>query len=148
VVRGVFGTAVVVGVGRCSERGLPRRYVHLRRHFLVGVSSGMVRPHRLVANLGRLWADAWLMTSPLGTPRGRCDEYSSKIFPQLRSQGMSILERRDKRLKVMRTSLIALQQGHRLRYLLTRLRPVATRNLHTHVVTQHTTACVVCKSLT
>jgi hypothetical protein len=30
------------------------------------------------------------MTSPLGTPRGRCDEYSSKIFPQLRNQGMSI----------------------------------------------------------
>jgi hypothetical protein len=58
--------------------------------------------------------DAWLMTSPLGTPRGRCDEYSSKIFPQLRNQGMSILERRDKRLKVMRTGLIALQQGHRL----------------------------------
>jgi hypothetical protein len=26
--------------------------------------------------------DAWLMTSPLGTPRGRCDKYSSKIFPQ------------------------------------------------------------------
>jgi hypothetical protein len=34
--------------------------------------------------------NAWLMTSPLGTPRGRCDEYSSKIFPQLRNQGMSI----------------------------------------------------------
>jgi hypothetical protein len=41
------------------------------------------------------------MTSPLGTPRGRCDEYSSKIFPQLRNQGLSFLERRDKRLKVM-----------------------------------------------
>jgi hypothetical protein len=44
------------------------------------------------------------MTSPLGTPRGRCDEYSSKVFPQLRNQGMSILERRDKRLKVMLAS--------------------------------------------
>jgi hypothetical protein len=33
--------------------------------------------------------DAWLMTSRLGTPRGRCDEYSSKIFPQLRNQGLS-----------------------------------------------------------
>jgi hypothetical protein len=33
--------------------------------------------------------DAWLMTSPLGTPRGRCAEYSSKIFPQLRNQGLS-----------------------------------------------------------
>jgi hypothetical protein len=26
--------------------------------------------------------DAWLMTNPLGTPRVRYDEYSSKIFPQ------------------------------------------------------------------
>jgi hypothetical protein len=75
--------------------------------------------------------NAWLMTSPLGTPRGRCDEYSSKIFPQLRNQGMSILERRDKRLKVMQTGLIAHQQGRHLRHLLTRLRPVATWNLHT-----------------
>jgi hypothetical protein len=48
--------AVVVGVGRCSERGLLERYVHLRRHFLVGVSFGMVRPRRPLANLGRLWA--------------------------------------------------------------------------------------------
>jgi hypothetical protein len=56
VFRGVFGTAVVVGVGRCSERGLPGRYVHPWRHFLVGVSSGMVRPRRPLANLGRLWA--------------------------------------------------------------------------------------------
>jgi hypothetical protein len=45
------------------------------------------------------------ISSPLGTPRGRCDEYSSKIFSQLRNQGMSILERRDKRLKVMLASL-------------------------------------------
>jgi hypothetical protein len=37
-----------------------------------------------------------LMTSLLGTPRGRCDEYSSKIFPQLRNQGLSFLERREK----------------------------------------------------
>jgi hypothetical protein len=56
VVHGVFGSAVVVGVGRCSERGLPGLYVHLRRHFLVGVSSGMVWPRRSLANLGRLWA--------------------------------------------------------------------------------------------
>jgi hypothetical protein len=28
------------------------------------------------------------MTSPLGTPRGRYDEYSSKVFPQLRNQGL------------------------------------------------------------
>jgi hypothetical protein len=38
-------------------------------------------------------ADAWLMTSPLGTPRGRCDEYSSKVFPQLRNQGLIDQER-------------------------------------------------------
>jgi hypothetical protein len=24
------------------------------------------------------------MTSPLGTPRGRCDEYSSKVFPSVK----------------------------------------------------------------
>jgi hypothetical protein len=45
------------------------------------------------------------MSSPLGTPRGRYDKYSSKIFPQLRNQGLSFLERRDKRLKVMLASL-------------------------------------------
>jgi hypothetical protein len=61
---------------------------------------------------------------------------AARLFPQLRNQGMLIFERRDKRLKVMQTGLIALQQGRRLRYLLTRLRPVATRNLHT---TQPTT---------
>jgi hypothetical protein len=55
VARGVFGLPVVVGVGRCSERGLPGRYVHLRRHFLIDVSSSMVRPRRPLANLGRLW---------------------------------------------------------------------------------------------
>jgi hypothetical protein len=50
------------------------------------------------------------MTSPLGTPRGRYDEYNSKIFPQLRNQGLiSILERRDKRLKVMLARLQRLQ---------------------------------------
>jgi hypothetical protein len=48
------------------------------------------------------------MSSPLGTPRGRYDEYSSKIFPQLRNQGLSFLERRDKRLKVMLASLLRL----------------------------------------
>jgi hypothetical protein len=44
----------------------------------------------LPGNGARKELDAWLMTSPLGTPRGRCDEYSSKVFPQLRNQGMSI----------------------------------------------------------
>jgi hypothetical protein len=31
----------------------------------------------------------------LGTPRGRYDEYSSKVFPQLRNQGLSIRRRAD-----------------------------------------------------
>jgi hypothetical protein len=26
------------------------------------------------------------MTSPLETPRGRCDEYSSKVFPHLETK--------------------------------------------------------------
>jgi hypothetical protein len=56
VVHEVFGTAVVVGVSRCSERGLSGRYVHLWRYSLAGVSSVMVRPYRPLANLGRLWA--------------------------------------------------------------------------------------------
>jgi hypothetical protein len=55
--------------------------------------------------------DAYLMTSPLGTPRGRCDKYSSKIFPQLKNQGMSIRRGIDKRLKVILDSLVTLQQG-------------------------------------
>jgi hypothetical protein len=55
VVRGVFGMLVVVSVGRCSERGLPGRYVHLRWHFLIDVSSE-ARPCHPLANLGRLWA--------------------------------------------------------------------------------------------
>jgi hypothetical protein len=42
----------------------------------------------LPGNGARKELDAWLMTSPLGTPRGRCDEYSSKVFPQLRNQGL------------------------------------------------------------
>jgi hypothetical protein len=34
-------------------------------------------------------------------------------------------------MKVMLTGLITLQQGHRLRHLLTRLQPIETQNLHT-----------------
>jgi hypothetical protein len=37
----------------------------------------------LPGNGAKKLLDAWLMTSPLGIPRGRCDEYSSKIFSQL-----------------------------------------------------------------
>jgi hypothetical protein len=71
------------------------------------------------------------MTGPLGTPRGRCDEYSSKIFPQYETKVCRSGEIRAKRLKVMPTGLITLQQGCHLRHLLTHLQPVATRNLHT-----------------
>jgi hypothetical protein len=46
------------------------------------------------------------------SPR-RHDEYSSKIFSQLRNQGMSIRRGADKRLKVMLDSLVTLQQGRR-----------------------------------
>jgi hypothetical protein len=50
----------------------------------------------------------------LGTPRGRCDEYSNKIFPQLRNQGYADQEKsRQLRLKVMLDSLVTLQQGRR-----------------------------------
>jgi hypothetical protein len=74
--------------------------------------------------------DAWLMTSPLGTPRRRCDEYSSKVFPQLRNQSLINQERRDKRLKVMLASLRQLRTIYRAP------RPsfallAATWNLHT-----------------
>jgi hypothetical protein len=70
------------------------------------------------------------MTSPLETPRGRCDEYSSKIFPQLRNQGMSIRRGANKRLKVMLASL------RQLRTIYKAPRPsfsllAATWNLHT-----------------
>jgi hypothetical protein len=70
------------------------------------------------------------MNGPLGTPRERCDEYSSKIFTQLRNQGMSIRREADKRLKVMLASLRQLRTIYRAP------RPsfallAATRNLHT-----------------
>jgi hypothetical protein len=38
---------------------------------------------------GRCMDDAGRITTQLGTPRGRYDEYSSKSFPQLRNRGMS-----------------------------------------------------------
>jgi hypothetical protein len=44
------------------------------------------------------------MTSPLGTPRGRCDEYSSKILPSVKKPRYVNQERRDKQLKVMLAS--------------------------------------------
>jgi hypothetical protein len=56
---------------------------------------------------------------------------AARFFPQLRYQGLSFRKGADKRLKVMLTGLITLQQGRCLRHLLTRLQPIATRNLHT-----------------
>jgi hypothetical protein len=53
------------------------------------------------------------MTSPLGTPRVRCDEYSSKVFPSVKKPRFIVQERRDKRLKVMLDSVVTLQQGRR-----------------------------------
>jgi hypothetical protein len=51
-------------------------------------------------------------------------------FPSVRNQGLSVQEKA-KLKKVMLTSLLTLQQGRRLRFLLSRLQLVATRNLHT-----------------
>ena len=60
MVCGVVGAPAGVVVGRRLERGLPGRYVHRRRRFLVGVSSGQVRPRCSLAILMRIWADGAL----------------------------------------------------------------------------------------
>jgi hypothetical protein len=70
------------------------------------------------------------ITVQLGTPRGRYDEYSSKVFPSIRNQGF-IVQEKVKLKKVMLASLLTLQQVRRLRHLLSRLQLVVTRNLHT-----------------
>jgi hypothetical protein len=51
-------------------------------------------------------------------------------FPSVRNQGLLVQEKA-KLQKVMLASLMTLQQGHRLRYLLAHLQLVATRNLQT-----------------
>jgi hypothetical protein len=51
-------------------------------------------------------------------------------FPSVRNQGLSVQEKA-KLQKVMLASLVTLQQGRRLQFLLGRLQLVATRNLHT-----------------
>jgi hypothetical protein len=78
------------------------------------------------------WCLGWcyLFTVQLGTPRGRYDEYSSKVFPQLRNQGMSIRRGANKWPKVMLASLRQLQTIYRAP------RPsfallAAAQNLHT-----------------
>jgi hypothetical protein len=70
------------------------------------------------------------MTSPLGTPRGRCDEYGSKIFPQLRNQGLSFRRGADKRLKMELASLRQLRTIYRAPHPSFALL-AATWNLHT-----------------
>jgi hypothetical protein len=66
----------------------------------------------------------------LGTPRGRYDEYISKLFPQKETK-VSRIQEKAKLKKVMLASLVTLQQGRHLRHLLTRFQLVATWNLHT-----------------
>jgi hypothetical protein len=70
------------------------------------------------------------MTGPLGTPRGRCDEYSSKIFPRYETKVCRSGEERAKRLKVMPASLRQLWTIYRAPHPSFALL-AATRNLHT-----------------
>jgi hypothetical protein len=73
--------------------------------------------------------DAERMTTQLGTPRGRYDEYSSYFSLSKKPRFISL--EKAKLQKVMLASLVTPQQGRRLRFLLARLQLVATRNLHT-----------------
>jgi hypothetical protein len=70
------------------------------------------------------------MTGPLGTPRGRCDEYSSKIFPQYETKVCRSGEEKAKRLKVMPTNLRQLWTIYKAPRPSFALR-AATWNLHT-----------------
>jgi hypothetical protein len=45
-----------------------------------------------------------IITRQLGTPSGRCDEHSSKLFLQLETKVLSIRRGADKRVKVMLAS--------------------------------------------
>jgi hypothetical protein len=51
---------------------------------------------------------------PVGKPQEEGVMSIAASFPSVKKPRLSILERRDKRLKVMQTGLIALQQGRRL----------------------------------
>jgi hypothetical protein len=71
------------------------------------------------------------MTSPL-EPQEEGVMNIAASFPSVKKPRLCRSgEERTIRLKVMLTGLVTLQQGRRLRHLLTRLRPIATRNLHT-----------------
>jgi hypothetical protein len=72
------------------------------------------------------------MTSPLGTPRGRCDEYSSKVFPSVKK--LRYVDLREERQTTEGDADWLNSTPTRApfnRSLLTHLQPVATRNLHT-----------------
>jgi hypothetical protein len=71
-----------------------------------------------------------IITRQLGTPSGRCDEHSSKFFPQLETKVLSIRRGADKRLKVMLASLRQLRTIYRAPRPSFALR-AATWNLHT-----------------
>jgi hypothetical protein len=70
------------------------------------------------------------ITTQLGTPRGRYDEYSRK-FSLSKKPRFNRIQEKAKLQKVMLTSLLTLQQGRHLRHLSTHLQLEATRNLHT-----------------
>jgi hypothetical protein len=66
VVRGVLGAPAGFDVSRHLERGLPGRYVHRRRCFLVVASSDLVRS----PTLRRLWVDGCVGSGLLGVGVG------------------------------------------------------------------------------
>jgi hypothetical protein len=67
--------------------------------------------------LGQQPGDAGRITTQLGTPRGRYDEYSSK-FSLSKKPRFNRIQEKAKLQKVMLTSLLTLQQGRRLRHFL------------------------------
>jgi hypothetical protein len=73
----------------------------------------------------------YLFIVQLGTPRGRYDEYSSKVFPSVKKPRFIVQERKEPiRLKVMLASLRQLRTIYRAPRPSFAL-PAATRNLHT-----------------
>jgi hypothetical protein len=71
-----------------------------------------------------------MFTIQLGTPRGRSDEYSSKVFPLSETKVYRSEGEEAKRLKVMLASLRQLRKIYKAPRPSFAL-PAATRNLHT-----------------
>jgi hypothetical protein len=71
-----------------------------------------------------------MFTVQLGTPRGRYDEYSSKVFPQQETKVYRSEGEEAKRLKEMLASLRQLWTIYKVPRPSFAL-PAATRNLHT-----------------